>query len=87
MNPISKRENMFPKSGKRSKSTWQRKNYLMHLLVLRSENLNQKAQSDTTGEFKSIFDLKIGTSHKRLQHTLGEPDIKVYLTVRLLKLS
>ena len=35
---------------------------------------------------KSLFGLPINTSHKRLQLTLGEPDIQVRLALRLLKL-
>jgi hypothetical protein len=34
---------------------------------------------------KSIFDLPENTSHRRLQVVLGEPDLRVRLSVRLLK--
>ena len=34
---------------------------------------------------KSIFDLPENTSHRRLQVFLGEPDLRIRLSIRLLK--
>jgi hypothetical protein len=52
---------------------------------LDNESAMRSIEKSLLKHLKSIFDLPVNTSHRRLQVLLGEPDLRIRLSIRLLK--
>ena len=52
---------------------------------LDNESAMRSIEKSLLKHLKSIFDLPENTSHRRLQVIIGEPDLRIRLSIRLLK--